>query len=202
MTTGASLITRVRSNINEPSGNTDPHRTDTEILQWLDDAQLDYLHKVPQEHFPELITSATFTGSRVNIPADYLFFYSLTLSHTISTSDSVIEDCWVLGVGDTYLIQNYPGILGAWCQMQGSSIVCGPNPVSGTLTYVKAPTSLSTSSATFSLGKEHEVPIVFYASARALLKVNDADAQTFMTLYQDSIAAKVSRGESGDIERA
>jgi hypothetical protein len=202
MSTAADLITRVRSIIHEPSTIAYARRTDTEILQWLQDAQLDYLHKVPQEHFPELTATATFSGSTVGLPADYLFFHSCTVSHTLSGTTTDIDECFVIPAGDSYLINNYPGYMGAWAQVTGSTLTCGPNVYSGTLTYVKVPATISTTSTTFGLGVEHEAPIVAYAAVNALLKVNDSDSDKWMTIYQDIVKAKQDRGESKEIERA
>jgi hypothetical protein len=202
MTLASDLVSRVRSIIHEPSTIAYARRTDTEILQWLQDAQLDYLHKVPQEHFPELTATATFSGSTVGLPADYLFFHSCTVSHTLSGTTTDIDECFVIPAGDSYLINNYPGYMGAWAQVTGSTLTCGPNVYSGTLTYVKTPATLSTTSATFGLGIEHESPIVAYASVNALLKVNDSDSDKWMTIYQDIVKAKQDRGESKEIERA
>jgi hypothetical protein len=202
-TTAGDLVTAVRSNINEASTATDPQRSDTEILYWLDQGIFDYMHKVPQQHFPELTTNQTFSGSQCGIPTDYLFFHSLTVTHTISgTTVTEISDCWVVSPGNTYYVQNYVGALGAWCQVSGKTFSTGPQVVSGTLTYVKEPTHLTTASATFDVGHEHESAIVFYATSMALSKVNDADAAGFMERYNDSIAGKVGKKESEDIERA
>jgi hypothetical protein len=202
MTTAGDLVTAVRSNINEPSTLADPQRTDTEILYWLDQGIFDYMHKVPQEHFPELTTNKTFSGSQCAIPSDYMFFHSLTVTHTLSGTFTGVDDCWVVGPGESYLINNYPGYLGAWCQVSGNSISCGPQVISGTMTYVKEPTHLTTGSVTFDVGHEHETPIVYYATSMALSKVNDADAEVYMQRYSDNVAAKVGKRESGDIERA
>ena len=202
MTTAADLISRVRSCIHEPSNITYPRRTDTEILQWLEDALLDYMHRVPQEHFPELTASQTFSGSAVALPSDYMFFHSCTISHTLSGTLTGKDECYIIGVGDSYLVNNFPGYMGAWAQISGNTITCGPNVYSGTLTYVKSPTTMSTTSTTFSLGMEHEAALVDFAASKALLKVNDADSDKWMALYMAAVEAKGGRGESQEIERA
>jgi len=198
-TTSTQLLSRVRSNINEPSA---AQRTDAEIYQWLDEGLFDYMHKVPQEHFPELTTSKTFTGSAVGLPTDYMFFHSCTVNHTLSGTYTGVDDCYVVPPGDSYLPNFYPCALGAWCQITGNTLSCGPQIINGTLTYVKTPTHLSTASATLDIGAEHETPIVNYGTMMALLKINDADADAFKKLYDDNVAAKVARKESGEIERA
>lgn len=201
-TTAGDLVTRVRSNINESASVSTPLRTDSEIITWMQDAVLDYMHKVPQEHFPELTEDVTFSGPTIAIPDDYLFFHSCTVTRTISGTTTGICDCFVLTPGETYFITNYPGVLGAYCKVAPDVITCGPNVISGTLTYVKHPVVLTTSSTTFSLGHEHESAMVNKASAMALLKVNDAGAEAYLKLYDDAIAAKAGRGESKEIERA
>jgi hypothetical protein len=202
MTTAGDMVTRVRANINEPSTVTDPQRTDTEILAWLDEALFDYMHKVPQEHFPELTSEKTFSGSACGIPDNYMFYHAMTINHTLSGSTTGVDDCWVLSPGDTYLIQNYPTSMGAWCQVRGGTISCGPYAISGTLTYVKSPSHLSSTSVTLDIGHEHETPIIAYATAMALKKVNDADAADYLAVYADNCKTKKERGESGNVERA
>ena len=203
MALNTDLVSRVRSNINEPSTVSTPLRTDAEILQWLQDAQLDYVHRVPKEHFPELITSVTFSGSQVSIPADYQFFFSCTVSHTLSGTYTEVEDCFVILPGDSYLVNHYPTVLGAWAQVTGSALKCGPNVFSGTFSYIKRPASVSTGSVTFSLGEEHEAAVVAYASAQALYKTNDADADTWVANYGALVEAKGGeKPESKEIERA
>lgn len=199
MTLASALVTRVRANINE---STEKDRTDPQILQWLDDSQYDYLHKVPMQHFPELHTSVAFSGSTCAIPSDYMFFLGLTVNHTISGTFTEICDAFMLSPGETYLIQNYPGNIGAWGQIANGQLKAGPNVFSGTLSYVKKPAAITASTVTFGLGIEHEFPLVCKASSLALLKLNDADAAAFNQLYDDNVEARKSRGESDDIERA
>jgi hypothetical protein len=203
VTIANDLLGRVRSNLNEPDSS-DALRTNPEILNWLNEGQFDYLHKVPLEHFPELTASSTFSGSQCGLPSDYLFFHSCTVNHTISTTPSVtgVDDCFVLKPGDTYFQIYYLGVLGAWCQVTGKTLSCGPSPIGGTLTYVKMPSTLSTTGTTFTMGMEHEAPIVNFATAMGLLKINDADAETYLKLYADNVQAKQTRGESKEIERA
>jgi hypothetical protein len=202
MTLASDLISRVRSCIHEPSTVAYPRRTDTEILQWLEDGLLDYMHRVPQEHFPELTSSVTFTGGTVALPSNYMFFHSCTVSHTLSGTVTGNDECFIIGVGDSYLVNNFPGYMGAWAQISGSTLTAGPNVYSGTLTYVKSPTTMSTTSSTFSLGAEHEAALVDFAASKALLKVNDADSATWMQHYMAAVEAKGGRGESKEIERA
>lgn len=202
MTLASDLLTVVRSNINEPSTITDPQRSDTELLAWLDQAMFDYLQKVPREHFPELIQRTTFTGTYIAVPSDYLFFHSMVINHTLSGTLTGVDECWVLDPGETYFVNNYPGYMGAYCQFVGANINAGPNCFAGTLSYVKRPTHITTGSITFGLNHEHETPIVNYATALALAKVNDADAENYLALYTDSVAAKIGRQESKSVKRA
>lgn len=206
MTTNAQLLSRVRTNINEPATVTTPLRTDAEIYQWLQDAQMDYLHRVPQEHFPELITSTTFSGTRCLLPDDYLFFYSLTVDHTISGTYTGSDDCYLLKPGESYIPLHHTSGLGAWAQIVGAYMNAGPQVYSGTLTYVKTPTSIGTTvSVTFSLSEEHESAIVAYATAQALSKVNDADSDLWISNYSALVEAKggqATRTEAKEVERA
>jgi hypothetical protein len=206
MTTNAQLLSRVRTNINEPATVATPYRSDAEIYQWLQDSQMDYLHRVPQEHFPELQTSVTFSGTRCSLPTDYLFFYSLTVSHTLSGTYTGVDDCFLLAPGESYMVLNYPTALGAWAQIAGAFINAGPNVYSGTLTYVKTPVSLgSTSSVTLSLSEEHESALVAYATAQALSKTNDADSDLWISNYSALVEAKggqATRKEAKEVERA
>jgi hypothetical protein len=108
----------------------------------------------------------------------------------------------VIYPGDNYIINNYPGYAGAWCKITGSTITCGPDVISGTLTYVKTPTTISATTSTFELSLEHEAAIVKYATAMALLKVNDTDSGTWLELYEQAIAAKGGDRNSQAIEEA
>jgi hypothetical protein len=202
MTLANDLVLRCRSNIHEPSTIAYPRRTDAEILQWLQDGLLDYMHRVPQEHFPELTASVTFSGATVNLPSDYMFFHSCTVNHTLTGTTTGKDECFIIGIGDSYLVNNYPGYMGAWAQIAGDRLTCGPNVYAGTLTYVKSPTTMSSTSSSFTLGAEHEAAIVDFATSKALLKVNDADSATWMQHYTAAVDAKKNRGESSDIERA
>lgn len=202
MTTNQELITRVRSIIHEPITVSHPRRTDAEILQWLQDGQLDYVGRLPAENFPELTTSATFSGSAVALPADYFMFYGCTVSHTLSGTVTSRDECFLLHPGDTYLPNNYPGFMGAWAQVTGSTLTCGPYVYSGTLTYLKTPATISSSSGTFPLSVEHEAAVVRYAAAMALLKVNDSDSDYWMNQYEAAVGAKGGERMSKEIERA
>ncbi|HCV42403.1 MAG TPA: hypothetical protein DGH68_02895 [Bacteroidetes bacterium] len=201
--TNGEIVARVRTNINEPSTVTTPLRSDAEIMQWLHEAQLAYLHRVPQEHFPELTKSITFSGADVALPNDYMFFHSCTVTHTISGTVMAIDDCFMIPIGDSYLSTYYPGTLGAWAKItSGTTLSCGPNVVSGTFTYVKHPSFTTSSNSLFDLATEHEGPVIAYATAQALLKVNDSDAATWLQLYNEAIEAMGGRSEAKEIERA
>jgi hypothetical protein len=202
VTAASELITRVRSNINEPSTIDDPQRSDVDILAWLDQGMYDYVHKVPMESFPELIVQSTFSGSTKTLPTDYMLFCGAVVNHTLSGSTTSVDEVWVVKPGEDYFIRNYPENMGAYCQFTGAIINFGPRVFAGTLTYIKTPTHMTTSSITFPLGSEHEVPIVNYATALALAKVNDADAPNYLALYTDNVNAKSGRTEAAAVERA
>ena len=204
MSLNTDLVTRVRSNINESSSVQSPRRTDAEILRWLQDAQLDYVHRIPKEQLPEIQASVTFSGESVSLPADYLFYYACRVNHTISGTYTEIVDCFVINPGEDYFRDHYPSLMGAWAQIVDEALQVGPNVISGTLSYIQTPTDISTTnSVTVSLGVEHESAIVNYATAMALLKVNDDDSDNYMSLYEGSIASKGGEArEAKEIERA
>lgn len=202
MSTNQELITRVRSIIHEPITVAHPRRTDAEILQWMQDAQLDYVGRVPAECFPELTTSKTFSGSSVALPADYFMFHGVTVSHTLSGTVTAIDEGFLVNPGDTYLVHNYPGFMGAWAQITGSTLTCGPYVYGGTLTYLKTPATISATTGTFGLGIDHEAAVVKYAAAMALLKVNDTDSDYWLNQYEAAIGAKGGERMSKEIERA
>ena len=66
----------------------------------------------------------------------------------------------------------------------------GPNCYSGTVTYIGLSSSLSSSTSTFPLTAGHEEPVVNYATAMALAKVNDEDAPRYLEAYQARIDAE------------
>lgn len=194
MTTATDLVTRVRTNVNEPTGQTDPLRSDVEIIQWLEDGVHDYMSKVPAEAFPSMQTSKTFSASSCTLPADYLKLIVVVIDHTMSgsgtTTVTMTDKAYMLRSDENWLAANWPVGPGAWAQFQGASILVGPHPVSGTLTYLKKPGTLSTSSSTFDLPAQHEEPVVNYATAMALGKVNDTDAERYLTSYNTRIKAE------------
>jgi hypothetical protein len=197
MATSAELVDRVRSNINEPFSNDDPQRTDQEIAQWLTDGLYDYVQKIPADGAPELVVHSTFTGDYWEIPADYMRLLHVVVSHTIGGIQVVTEQAYVLNVDEVYLCQWYPGGLGAWARFDriGSTHVIrsGPNVFSGTITYIGLPNSLATCNVTFPMGAEHEEPIVNYATAMALAKINDEDAPRYLERYNERIMAENGR---------
>jgi hypothetical protein len=192
-TTASTLITRVRTNVNEPTGQVDPLRTDVEILQWLEDAVHDYMSKVPVDAFPTLLAAATFSGSTCNFPTDFLKIVEVIVNHTISTSSSTstteITRAYALASDEGWLAANW-GAIGAWVQFKAGSLVVGPSPIAGTMSYIKMPSSMSTTSSTFGLPAQHEEPIVNYATAMALGKINDTDAERYAGSYNARIAAE------------
>jgi hypothetical protein len=194
MTTAADLTTRVRSDINEPSGQTDQLRTDEEIRAWLQGSQLEYVLSVPPESLPEITVHATFTGTQWAIAADYLKLAQIMVTHTLSGTYTEITQPFVLSADEGYFAQMYDGGYGAWAQFRNNVIAFGPTPISGTITYLKAPTSLTTfATAVFELGPEHEEPVVNRASSLACAKINDADSEIWMGLYEARIEVANAR---------
>lgn len=192
MTTIASdLVTRVRSNINEPSTQVNPLRTDLEIIRWLQDGVSDYLSRVPVDAMPTLLAVATFSGSNCSFPTDYLKIAEVLLTHTVSgTTVTAIDKAYMLGPEDGWMAQNWPGVMGAWCHFSNGKMNFGPFPASGTVSYIKLPVSMSTASDTFGLPTNHEEPIVNYATVMALNKVNDADAERYLGAYNARVSSE------------
>jgi hypothetical protein len=201
MTTTAELIARVRSNINESSSVATPERTDAELIQWIQDGQFDYIDRVPGQFFPELNASVTFSGGYVDIPANFYAFNACVISHTLSGTTTAVDECFVIKPGETYLINNYPGFMGAWAQIRSDDIYCGPNAFAGTLSYIRKPTTLSDTGSVIELRTEHESAIVSFATMRALQKTNDSLASSWKQEYFDCVKAKGGRVEQSDVKR-
>jgi len=202
MTLASDLITRVRSVINESSSVTSPERTDAEILQWIQDGQLDYVDRIPGEFFPELIEESTFSGASLSLTSDYFAFHACTVSYTMSGTYTGTTECFMERPGDTYMINNFPGYMGAYCYVKGDTIYAGPNVFSGTLSYIKKPTSLSTFSTTLELHSEHENALVAYAAMKALQKTNDPLSSDLRQEYFEKILGKGGKAEAKEVKRA
>lgn len=200
MTTAANLITRVRTNINEPSGQTDPLRSDTEILQWLEDGVHDYLCKIPADSIPSLLAVQTFSGNTCSIPTDYVKIVEILVTNTISGSTTGVDKAFVLKADESFLANNWATGFGAWAQFRNGQLYVGPAAVSGTLSYLKRPTAMTTSSVTFGLPAQHEEPVVNYATVMALGKVNDADAERYLVAYNARIQAENGKFTAGEVE--
>lgn len=190
MTTSDDLVSRVRTNINESSTVTDPQRTDAEIRQWLDDAQNDYIAKVPPENLPELFTDTTSVTSPWTIATDYVRLIQVLVNHTISGTTTTIEPAYILQADEVYIVQRYSGGIGAYAQFQNNKIAFGPNPITADIRYQKHATSLHSAGVTFTLRERHEDPVVNYATFMALNKINDEDADRFLTAYKERLAAE------------
>jgi len=189
-TTVIDLVQRVRSNINESPATIDPQRTDEEIARWLQESQLDYISKIPADAVPELIEEVTASGSSWARAADFVKLLSFQVSHTISGTSTVTEPATVLAIDDDYAVRYYPFLMGAWAQFRKDVIAFGPNAYFAYIRYQRAPADISDVCATFELDAEHEEPVVNRATAKALDKINDADAERYMTLYNDRVAAE------------
>lgn len=190
MTTSADLIARVRSNIAETEATIDPQRTDVELARWLNDGQLDYVSKIPADAVPELIEEATPTGSTWTRPDDFMKLLHIVVNHTLSGSTSLSEEATILAVDEVYLTLNYPTGYGAWAQFRKDVIAFGPNAFSATVRYIKVPEDISDPCAVFELDPEHEEPVVNYATAKALNKINDADSSKYMDFYANRVNAE------------
>jgi hypothetical protein len=190
VTLSAEMVERVRSQINEPASTTDSLRTDFEIAQWLQDGQLDYISKIPVDALPETIEEEAPVGDTWTRPDGFVKLLVILVNHAISSTVTQQEEATVLSVDESYLTLYYPGGLGTWAQFRKNVIAFGPNATGATIRYQKVPTNISDPCATFGLNVEHEEPIVNYATAKALAKINDADAERFMALYNDRVAAE------------
>jgi hypothetical protein len=189
-TTVLDLVQRVRSNINESPATIDPQRTDDEIARWLQESQLDYISKIPADAVPELIEEVVSGDSSWTRAADFVKLLSVQVSHTISGTSTITEPATILSIDDDYQVQYYPFLLGAWAQFRKDVIAFGPNAYLAYIRYQRAPADISDVCATFEMDAEHEEPIVNRATAKALSKINDADAERYMTLYNDRVAAE------------
>lgn len=206
MTTSANLIDRVRSNANEPAGNAEPMRSDSEIAQWLDDGIRDYISKVPADAVPELVCHKTFSGEYWPITSDYIKLLHVVVSHGVTPSGAtlsttLIEQCKVLDIDEEYYALYAPSWAGAWAKfdrVQTSTLTdtnthaikAGPNCYSGTVTYLGIPDSVADGESVFPLTAQHEEPIVNYATSMALAKINDEDAPIYMEKYNMRVAAE------------
>lgn len=211
MTASGDIISAVRSNIYESASDPTQNRTDTEILRWVNQAMFDYVAMVSQEFVPELTKTQTFSGTYAALPGDYLKFHACTVNRAISTgttSTTVVQDCYLISPGETSFKVNYPDHIGAYCQIghiNGSTaLACGPEGSvdGGTLSYVGMEPMDSTSSSTFPLGREHESAVIYRATALALLKLNDADSDKYMSLFQELVGRRSENVPSSEIQRA
>ena len=189
MTLASGLITRVRSLILESVAN---QRTDAEILQWLQDAQIDYFTKVGILAFPNLTTTASATGGSYTLPSDFVRLTDVQLNHTISGTTTAVDTCYLVQPDDQYLLRYSIAALGAWAQVQGGRLAMGPNAITATISYVKEPTALTATTTTFSLATRHEEPVVLRAAALACLKINDTDFEKFMSLYAARVTDEIN----------
>lgn len=199
ITTSAALVDRVRSNINEPASNQDPQRTDSEIAQWLTDGLDDYIAKVPADAIPELVVHETFSGTYWPISNDYIKLLHVVIDHAVTPSGATIsttlvEQCKILDIDEEYYALFAPSWAGSWAKFDrigdAHVIKAGPNCYSGTVTYIGIPGGLATCNVTFPLTREHEEPIVNYATAMALAKLNDEDAPRYLERYEMRVAAE------------
>lgn len=201
MTTASALVTQVRANIREITADL---RTDVQIRQWLEDAINDYIIAVPADSVPELLATTITATNAINRPADFIKFSHVTVNHTISGTTVVTNDpAYIMRTDERYLAENWPGGVGAWCQLRAGIIYFGPNAYGATVEYIGKPGEIASSDgATFPLDLEHEPPIVDYATAKALRQSNDADAEFYEKRYETRIRAEMEKyGPTLQVER-
>ena len=201
VTTSTDLMNRVRSNIYEATG-ADVHRTDAEIYQWLQDALHDYMAKlqnIPEEAFadafPELLMEANVASFPWTIPADFAKLLAVHVVHSVG-GESVTDVAFVMRVPESYMVLRQDASLGAWAQVQNPStprIAAGPNATTGLVKYRKAPTSILTPGSPVDFGSEHEDAIVNRATAFALQKINDQEADWYLKQYESRVMAEISK---------
>ena len=158
---------------------------------------------MPADAFPELVTVATFTGSFWPIPTDYIKLYQIRVNHLVvgdSGSESVTETAQILEVDGEYVADHFPDTLGAYAIFDAGRIKVGPNPVTSYAKYLKQAGKYADCEES-GLRPEHDEPIVNFAAALALTKIDD-DASVYMGLYEKRMAAEQARyGPALDIER-
>ncbi len=202
MTAVATLIERVRSNINEPLTNDDPQRSDQEIADWLQEAQIDYISKVPADAFPEIIEEVFQSGGAWTVALDYIKLLQVLVNHNVPIGGSTVETAYVLPIDGEYLAQRWPSGLGAWAKFHENAIRYGPQAISSTITYQRQPRALGDICVESELDDEHDGAIVLYATAMALNKLNDEDADKYMSAYTTRVEAEQSKhGKESDVER-
>lgn len=200
MTTSDALLGRVRSNIFEVTGG-ESNRSDAEIYVWLNDAQYDYVAKLPGDAFPELSVEAAVSAWPWTIPPGFSKLVEAIVSHTVGAGP-ISEVAFLLDGDESYVrLAQAAGSLGAWVQIRATTIDAGPSPLSGTIKYLRIPNDINGTGKTLELGLEHEGPIVDRATAYALMKINDEDSQVYMAHYEKRIAAEIAKFQGlGDVE--
>ena len=194
-------MTRVRSNIYETTGAVgEISRTDTEIYFWLNDAQHDYVAKLPPDAFPELLERAS--GSFPwTVPPGFSDLIEVLVTHTVSATLSIQEPAYWLNDRDSYLALRHDSGLGAWAQFQKTganlTIMAGPNASTGIVIYRRIPANINGTNLTFDLGEEHEDPVVNRATGFALRKINDEDSDFYINAYNSRIQVEQAKRGMG-----
>ena len=200
MTISTQLMSRVRTNIFESTAATgEVSRTDAEIYVWLNDAQHDYVSKLPPAAFPELLEKSAATTFPWTVPANFSEIVEVLVSHTVSGTVAIMEPAFWLEPDQSYLSLRWTDGLGAWAKFEkmGTALVvdAGPQSTTGFVIYRRAPTSINGTNLPCDLGDEHDDAIVNRATAFALQKINDADADFYIKAYEARVAAE--RAKSG-----
>lgn len=194
MTASEDLLARVRANLNEVTGIAqEPQRTDAQIYTWLDDAQKDYVSKIPSDAVPELLTTTPVTGAFWTLATDYVKLVQVEVSHTISGSVTATEHAYIVNADEGWMPLLITSGIGAWAQFTKNGISIGPQAYAGVVSYIKNPTALSTTGVTFALGSEHEEPVVNRATALACYQINDEDSKEYNGFYEARIQAEKSK---------
>src|ERR1041384_2746251 len=139
-TSPQEIILRCRSLLNEPLGQTDPQRTDGELLEWADDAVNDLMSKLPADAFPELVKEVTFLGATWEIPTDYIKLLQIRATHLVD-DESVEETVQILGVDEEQLLDAFLGEMGVFAIFDEAQLKFTSDIVGGRVKYLAKPAS-------------------------------------------------------------
>ncbi len=173
--------------------------SEAELIAAINAGLYDYVSKIPSDAVPELVKVTTFSGSTWSIASDFTKILHVVVSHGVTpsgstTSTTIVEQCKILDVDEEYYALYAPGWAGAWAKFSsgagGHQIKAGPNCYSGTVTYIGIPSAITSATASFPLGQEHEDPVMNFAAGMSLAKVNYQASQGYLERYDMRIAAE------------
>lgn len=203
-TTNVDLVSRVRSNIYEVSGG-EEHRTDAEIRVWLNDALQDYMARLavlPEEiidgMFPGLLVHVTVTSFPWPVPTNFAKLISVHVTHLVG-GESTTDMAFFFTSSQSYMTLRQTGSLGAWAQFQNNAtgtapvIAAGPEATAGLVKYRRNPGDLIAPGQPVDIDTDHEEAIVNRATAFALQKINDEEADWYLQQYEKRIQAEISK---------